>query len=128
MATATFPSVTSPIKSIQRGSFASAGNATISAIDTSKSFITSFSTGSSEEYTITGNESGTLSPTGGSVAGPGGGGNAVTGGGVFANYSGTRTFSGGTTNMTVAEFGAYIANSTTITATGSCRWELVEYI
>ena len=128
MATATFPSVPSPIKSIQRGSFASAGSTTISAINISKSFITSFSTGSSEEYTITGNESGTLSPTGGSVAGPGGGGNAVTGGGVFANYSGTRTFSGGTTNMTVAEFGAYIANSTTITATGSCRWELVEYI
>jgi hypothetical protein len=128
MAASIFPYVQSPIKSIQRGLSASAGNTTISTIDVSKSFIKSFSTGSAGSIGLDGSESGVLSPSGGSVAGPGGGGNAVTGGGTFANYSGTRTFSGGFTDATVKEYGAHIVNSTTITATGSCRWEIIEYV
>ena len=127
MATSLFPETISAIKSIQRGSASSAGNITISLIDTNKSFIKSFSTGSGGTVQVTGNESGTLSPSGGSVVGPGGGGGAISGGGTFANYSGTRSFSGGSTNITVQEYGAYIVNSTTITVTGPCRWELVEY-
>jgi hypothetical protein len=128
MSVSIFPSVRSPIKSIQRGSFVSAGSTTISSIDTSKSFIKSFSTGSAGTVSLSGSETGTLSPTGGSIVGPAAGGNAVAGGGVFANYSGTRTFASGGTAVKVQEYGAYIVNSTTITATGSCRWEIVEYL
>jgi hypothetical protein len=128
MGTSIFPAVQSPIKSIQRGSFASAGSITISSINTSKSFIKSFSNGSGGAVSLSGSESGQLNPTGGSIAGPSGGGNAVAGGGTFANYFGTRTFSGGTTAITVQEYGAYIVNSTTITATGACRYEVVEYL
>jgi len=127
MATSLFPESISTIKSIQRGSTAGAGNVTISSIDTNKSFIRSFSTSSAGSAQLVGNESGTLNPSGGSIVGPGGGGGAVSGGGTFANYAGTRSFSGGTTAVTVQEYGAYIVNSTTITATGACRWEVVEY-
>jgi len=127
MATSIFPLSVSTIKSIQRGSTASAGNITISPIDTNKSFVRSFSTGSAGSVQLVGSESGNLSPNGGSIVGPGGGGGAVAGGGTFANYSGTRTFSGGSTSVTVQEYGAYIVNSTTVTATGACRWEVVEY-
>jgi hypothetical protein len=127
MSTSIFPVSVSTIKSIQRGSTASAGNITISSIDTNKSFVRSFSTGSAGSVQLVGNESGTLSPNGGSIVGPGGGGGAVAGGGSFANYSGTRNFSGGSTSVTVQEYGAYIVNSTTLTATGACRWEVVEY-
>jgi len=128
MSSSIFPSIQSPIKSIQRGLFASAGSTTISSIDVSKSFIKSFSTGSAGSVGLSGSETGTLSPSGGSIVGPGGGGNAVAGGGTFANYAGTRSVASGTTSVIVKEYGAYIVNSTTITATGSCRWEIIEYL
>lgn len=35
--------------------------------------------------------------------------------------------SGGSTSLTSAVYGAYLVNSTTITATGPCRYEVVEY-
>ena len=108
MASTVFPQTVSPIKSIQRGIASSAGNITISSIDTSKSFIRSYSTSS---YSFGGT----------------GGGNASSGGGSFPSYLGTRTTTAGSTSITVSEYGAYIVNSTTITATGSCRWEVVEY-
>jgi len=127
MSISLFPLSVSTIKSIQRGSTASAGNITISSVDTNKSFVRSFSTSSAGTIQLVGSESGTLSPSGGSIVGPGGGGGAVSGGGTFANYAGTRSFSGGTTSITVQEYGVYITNSTTITATGACRWEVVEY-
>ena len=127
MSISLFPLSVSTIKSIQRGSAASAGSVSISSVDTSKSFIRSFSTGSTGSIQLVGNESGTLSPSGGSIVGPGGGGGAVSGGGTFANYSGTRSFSGGSTSITVQEYGAYILNSATISVSGACRWEVVEY-
>jgi len=127
MSISLFPLSVSTIKSIQRGSTASAGNISISSVDTNKSFVRSFSTGSAGSVQLAGDETGTLSPSGGGIVGPGGGGGAVAGGGSFANYSGTRFFSGGSTSITVQEYGVYITNSTTITATGACRWEVVEY-
>ena len=127
MASTIFPQTISPIKSIQRGSAASAGNITVSSIDTSKSFIRSYSTGSAGSVGVNGSESGTLSPTGYYNFGGVGGGNASSGGGSFPNYDGTRSTSAGGTSVTVSEYGAYISSSTTITTTGACRWEVVEY-
>jgi hypothetical protein len=127
MASTIFPQTLSPIKSIQRGSTASAGNITISSIDTSKSFIRSYSTGSAGSVGVSGSESGTLNPTGSYNFGGTGGGNASSGGGSFPSYAGTRSTGAGGTSITVSEYGAYIVNSTTITTTGACRWEVVEY-
>jgi hypothetical protein len=35
--------------------------------------------------------------------------------------------SGGSTSLTTAVYGVYLVNSTTLTATGPCRYEVVEY-
>ena len=125
MAYTTFPATASIVKSIQRGSTASAGNVTISSIDISKSFINSFSTGSAGSVGTNSSTSGTLTPSGGNVSVSSPSFNPA--GGSFPNYVGTRSYSGGSTSLTSASFGAHIANSTTITATGACRWEVVEY-
>jgi len=36
-------------------------------------------------------------------------------------------FNNGTTSLTAAQYGAYLTNSTTITVTGPCQWQVVEY-
>ena len=119
-----YPETSQGVKSIQRGSTASAGNVTISAVDTSKSFVISFSTGSAGTVAINSSESGTLTPSGGSCASQGNGSNS---GGSWPTYSGSRSLSGGSTSLYSAEYGAHLTNSTTLTTTGSCRWEIVEY-
>jgi hypothetical protein len=119
-----YPATSSPIKSIQRGSAASAGTVTISSVDTSKTFVRSFSNGSTGSVGINASESGTLTPASYNVSG--GGGN-LTGGGNWGTYSGTRSFSGGSTSLTVAKYGAYLTNSTTLTLDGACYYEVVEY-
>jgi hypothetical protein len=115
----------SPIKSIQRGTAASSGAITISSINTSKSFCRSYSTSSAGSVGVTGTTSGTFSPSGG--AGAQGGGSEQTQTGSWPSYSGTRTLAAGATALTSAEYGVYITDSTTITATGACKWEVVEY-
>ena len=39
----------------------------------------------------------------------------------------TAAISGGTTSLTSAEYGVYLSNSTTLVASGACRWEVVEF-
>jgi len=39
----------------------------------------------------------------------------------------TTSISGGSTSLTTAVYGVYLVNSTTITATGPCRYEVIEY-
>ena len=116
----------SPIKTIQRGVAASAGAITISAVNTAKTMVTSFSTGSSGSVAATGDITGTLSPTGGLTAKQVGS-TSQHGGGSFPSYSGTRTLSGGTTDLTSAVNGVSLTDSTTLTATGPCRYEVVEF-
>jgi hypothetical protein len=115
----------SAIKSIQRGYAASSGAITISAVNTSKTFVKSFSAGSSGSVGITGTSSGTLSPTGGSVGATST--NIAMTGGSYPSYTGTRTLSAGSTDLTTKLFGVSLTNSTTITATGACYWEVIEY-
>lgn len=119
-----YPTVSSAIKSIQRGSTTSSGTITISAVDTTKSFVNSFSNGSAGTVATNSSESGTLNPSGGNV---GTGGNGAGGGGSFPNFIGTRSLSGGSTSLTSASYGVTLTNSTTLTATGACRWEVIEY-
>jgi len=125
MSNSTYPVVSSTIKSVQRGSTASAGNVTISAINTSKSFISSFSTGSAGSVRTDSITTGTYTPSGGNIGQYSQSFNP--GSGSYPNLIGTRSFSGGSTSLTSAAYGAYIVDSTTITVSGACRWEVVEY-
>jgi hypothetical protein len=125
MAYNTFPATSSTIKSVQRGSAASAGNVTISAIDTAKSFVNSFSTGSAGSVQTDSATGGTYTPSGGNIGQYSQSFNP--GSGSYPNLVGTRSFSGGSTSLVSASYGAYIVNSTTITVSGPCRWEVVEY-
>jgi hypothetical protein len=120
-----YPISESKIKSIQRGLANSAGGITISSVDVSKTFVRSYSRGFDGTVATNSNESGTLTPSGGSVAASS---NGAMGGGSFPNFIGTRSISGGSTNLFSAEHGVSLTNSTTITATGSCRWEVIEYV
>jgi hypothetical protein len=121
-----YPISESKIKSIQRGLANSAGNITISSVNVSKTFVRSCSRAVNGGTVATNsNESGTLTPSGGSVAASS---NGAMGGGSFPNFIGTRSISGGSTNLFSAEHGVSLTDSTTITATGSCRWEVIEYV
>jgi hypothetical protein len=119
------------IKLVQRGEAVSAGNTTITAVNTAKTFVRSFSTGATGTIQTDSASNGTLSPSGGAISGTGHTGSpdtaAINAGGSFATYSGTRTLSGGTTNATTKQFGVYLTDATTLAATGACRWEVVEF-
>ena len=141
MAVSVYPSSSGGIKLVQRGEAVSAGNTTITAVDVTKTFVRSFSTGAAGTVATNSvnpsvEETGTLSPSGGSVSGAGvtfaGQSTAVNAGGSYPTYTGTRTIaagtmSGGTMDATVKEFGVHLTDSTTLTATGACRWEVVEF-
>jgi hypothetical protein len=45
------------------------------------------------------------------------------------NYTGSVavTLTGGTMDATTKQMGAYLTNSTTLTVTGACQWEVVEF-
>ena len=126
MASTTYPTFSSPIKSIQRGSTASAGTITISSVDTSKTFVRSFSNGAAGTVAGTGSTSGTLNPNGGNIFGAGGGG-FISGGGSAPTYTGTRSITAGATNLASARYGVYLSSATTIVADGACYWEVIEY-
>jgi len=165
MGIATFPAgpsgISTVIRSIQRGIAASAGNITISSVDTTKTICNSFSTSSSGTVAATGalsGATGTASAQSGST-GTTSGTNRWTnttnqGFAITVNdaryqsvYTGainmnagalntnaqnislnTTNLSGGTNNLVSAVFGVHLINSTTITATGPCRYEVIEYI
>ena len=40
---------------------------------------------------------------------------------------GSQALSGGTMDATTKQMGVYLSNSTTLVATGACRWEVVEF-
>jgi hypothetical protein len=119
----------SPLKSVQRGLASAAGNITISAVNPAKTIINSFSTSSAGTVATTGSITGTLNPSGGNVSGQsaavsGNGGNQT---GSFASYPVSLSISGGSTDLTTAQYGAYLVDATTIATTGPCRYEVIEF-
>jgi hypothetical protein len=168
MGIATFPAsgggITSAIKSIQRGTAATSGNITISAVVVAKTVCNSFSTGSAGTVAATGTLSaatGATSSATTAAAGLGGQGgsspgkgfqNAIVGFNVQNRYQSIPVYgfgyvsdlpsftinarnislnatnlSGGSTSLTSAVYGIHLVNETTITATGPCRYEVIEY-
>jgi hypothetical protein len=93
MGIATFPAsssgLSSAIKSLQRGSAASAGNITISAVDTTKTMVNSFSTASAGTVAATG----TVSAANGTASGQTTSNSAAYGGldasGTYMGYAGS---------------------------------------
>jgi hypothetical protein len=67
--------------------------------------------------------SGPFNAASGSVSFNGFGANVAARGISLNNQS----ISGGSTNIVSATYGAYLSNSTTLVATGPCRYEIVEY-
>lgn len=183
MGIATFPAssagLSSVVRSIQRGSAATAGNITITSVVTAKTQVLSFSTSSAGTVAATG----AVNAASGSTSAPTGtmSATSASGSGVIAAanaqiYQGTQgmqaggtytynnrygatpgpygavsfnvshstnagnvsmnaqnvslnatNITGGTTSLTSAVYGAYLVDSTTIYATGPCRYEVVEY-
>lgn len=127
------------IKLVQRGQAVSAGNITITAVDTTKTFVRSFSEGASGTVATNSTVAAhnisqpSIIPTGRTVGGSiyidnnGSGHNCFT---IPATtYSeASAALSGGTMDATTKQMGVYLVNSTTLTATGACRWEVVEFL
>ena len=113
------------IKLVQRGQATSAGNTTITAIDTTKAFIRSFSEGAAGTVATDSTTWGVTNQGGYGATGATDNGAAADLGSASKGWS--KALSGGTMNATTKQMGAYIVNSTTITATGACRWEVVEF-
>ena len=142
------------IKSVQRGQAVSSGNIVITSVDTAKTFVRSISEGasgtvatnstaasgsgtidaSSSTFSLLGMPDGVNRPPGASTvtATSGSSGLAWTVSTTITNPSkavttGTQALSGGTMDATTKQFGVYLSNSTTLVATGACRWEVVEF-
>ena len=174
MSLSTYPPVSSgglasAIKSIQRGSASVAGTITIASVDTTKTTVTSYATGSGGSASITGGlNAQNISLNGVSGTFPGrysfganqsSGANAYyvpTSGqnGTYASTLQTVTYSApvnqlfsvlsqslnaqngsasaanfnvGTSTIAAITYGASLTNATTITVTGPCNWQVVEY-
>ena len=136
MAINTFPSVSSPVKSVQRGSAGGAGTVTITAVDISKSFVNIFGTTSSGTVAA----AGTIAATTGTAAsrtinfpGPYGTFNVSgpyprTGTLQAGNFNvASTTLSGGSNNLVAAVVQGYLSGSTSLVVSGACRWEVVEF-
>lgn len=122
------PSAGGGIKLVQRGNAASAGNITITGVDTTKAFVTFVSQGAAGTVATNSASTPTFSPSGGMIAQSYGNANtAVSSAQSFPTLSGTITMSGGTMDATTKQMGVYLSNSTTLVATGACRWEVVEF-
>lgn len=108
------------IKSVQRGSAGGAGDVTITSVDITKSFVTVYGTASSGTVAVTGDFNTTTSNMNffgvGSLA-------------CSQNLRGglDLAISGGTNNLVAAVVQGFLANATTLTVSGACRFEVVEF-
>jgi hypothetical protein len=111
------------IKSVQRGSAAAAGNVTITAVDISKSFVKIFGTTSSGTVASTSQVDSVGSNAVSGLSGSNISAQHASGGSSI----GARTLSGGANNLVAAVAQGFLANSTTLTVSHPCRWEVVEF-
>ena len=118
------PGKKSMVKSVQRGTAAGPGTVTISPVDPTKTEVNSYSRGSAGAAASASAVAG-ISKTGGGTPAQGGEGGRVNSTVSWPTWSGTLT--GGTTDLTVKEYGAVLTNSNTLTVSGACEWEVFEY-
>lgn len=150
MGIATFPAAAGGgIKSVQRGSAGASGNVTITSVDIAKSFVTVF--GSTSSGTVSASfgmsqAAGNTVMTGVGMQVAGGNlrmavGATVataldTGGTALAHSSYTKTeavnngaitVNAGSNNLVSAVVTGFLAGATTLTVSGACRYEVVEF-
>ena len=111
----------SAVKSVQSGVTVAAGTVVISSVNTSKSFVISVSKGSAGFVAARGTV--TLSPSGGATTANGG--SSQNQDGSFPTYSGPIT--GGTTDLTTAQYSARLTSSTQLTVDGPVEWQVIEF-
>ena len=145
MPVSTFPAapsgLTSIVKSVQRGSAAGAGTVTITAVDTTKSFVNVFGTASSGTVAGSGTISALNATVGSASSNSNAGGwlNGTVNGGLGGpnstnatinsrSFSGnTMNLSGGSNNLVAAVVQGYLSGATSLVVSGACRWEVVEF-
>ena len=119
------------VKSVQRGTTAAAQTVTIAEVDMEKAFVISVSKGSAGYVAARGDITGKLD-----------------GEAVFSNVSvyeigqtdkyanktyvditlsGTRTISGGTTDLTTKQYSAQLISNTQLQCDGPVEWQVIEY-
>lgn len=120
------------VKSVQRGVSASAGTATITAVNTAKSTIISVSKGSAGTV-ATNSTVPNMQLKGATKTFDLMSTNAASTGTAYNQGSGEKIYayggsmSGGTTNLVAKQYSAVLTNATTVTFDGPCEWEVVEY-
>lgn len=146
--------LSSTIKSIQRGTAGGAGNISISSVNTSKTTVNSFSTSSAGYVAATGSVGAQNGSVGAGWAQWSTStypytltiqnSNEVYGYTVVGRYTSYTAYSqyptatwnynanasnisGGSTDLTTKQYGAYLVDATTIYATGPCQYEVIEY-
>jgi len=138
------PSAGGGISSVQRGSAGASGNVTITAVNIAKSFVTIFGSASSgtvvpsfglsdSNFTLVGLGAG-YANTNNAYFGPGSGlatgnvGNGLANAGFQINRTITQgAVNAGSNNLVAAQVTGFLANSTTLTVSGACRYEVVEF-
>jgi hypothetical protein len=134
------------IKSVQRGSAGASGNVTITSVDIAKSFVTVFGSASSGTVvpsftlgttTFTGVGAALYNPGNSTSYGPASassagtnnqGTNELTGGSWTKSISiSAPSVTAGSTTLVSAVVTGFLANATTLTVSGACRYEVVEF-
>jgi hypothetical protein len=126
MASTVFPAAGGGIRSVQRGLAAGSGNVTITAVDVAKSFVTVFGTASSGTVAVSGIVGSTSLNSNSRTAAPSPGGPLTYNDNANMSFPGSA-LSGGTNNLIAAVVQGFLANSTTLTVSGACRFEVVEF-
>jgi hypothetical protein len=133
------------IKSVQRGSAGASGNVTITSVDIAKSFVTVFGSASSGTVvpsftlgttTFTNLGPTTYNPNNGTYYAPGSvtaaagvdQGTSTTGASWTKSTSiSAPSVTAGSTTLVSAVVTGFLANATTLTVSGACRYEVVEF-
>ena len=119
------------LKSVQRGVTSGAGNITINAVDMSKTVVISVSKGSDGYVAARGSVTGTISFSGEhSLFTDGNSGNGTYAReqyGFSGTSSGTRTLSGGSTDLTTKQYSARLNSPTQLYCDGAVEWQVVEF-
>jgi hypothetical protein len=151
MGIATFPAAAGGgIKLVQRGEAVASGNVTITAVDTAKSFVNIFGTASSgtvaasfglnnqnfnllgSNFSVGSGDNFNQGSTGPANRTSTESGNALATGNSAAFFNKTTAINAsnvnsGTNNLVSAVVQGFLADSTTLTVSGACRWEVVEF-
>ena len=111
------------IKSVQRGLASAAGTVTITSVNTSKAFVTAYGTTSSGSVPL----SGTVATATISTNLPNQGGSGGYSGASATMQVPDQSITAGTNTLVTAVVQAYLTDSVTLTVTGACRYEVIEF-